>query len=55
MSLVHLLEKLRKVDEITLMELLEISSSELVDAFVDKIVEREEHLYGQVGEDETDE
>lgn len=33
----ELYEELRKMDEITLMELLEITSEELVDAFIDKI------------------
>lgn len=33
----ELYDELRKLDEITLMELLEITSEELVDAFLDKI------------------
>ena len=48
-----LLERLKKVDEITLLELLEITSEELVDAFLDKIKEKEDWLYEQI-EPETD-
>ena len=46
-----LLEKLRKTDEVLLLELLEITSEELVDAFYDKIQERYSYLERQV-EDE---
>ena len=44
MNQVELLEELRKLDEITLMELLEINSDNLVDAFLDKIDERKEYI-----------
>ena len=40
MTLHDLTEKLKKVEEVTLMEILEISSEELVDRFVDKIEEK---------------
>jgi hypothetical protein len=33
----ELIEELRRVDEVTLLELLGITSDELVDAFLDKI------------------
>ena len=47
----ELLEKLKGVDEVTLLELLEINSSELVDMFLDRIEEKIDYLYGQVGEE----
>ena len=47
----ELLEKLKEVDEVTLLELLEINSTELVDAFLDKIEDKIDYLYGQVGEE----
>jgi len=43
----ELLEKLRGLDEITLLELLEITSEELVDAFIDKIEDNLPKLYDQ--------
>lgn len=49
MSRLH--EKLKKLDETLLLELLEISSEDLVDAFLDKIRERENYIYGQLEED----
>ncbi len=44
MDKAELLEKLRKLDEVLLLELLEITSEELVDAFPDKIEENETRL-----------
>ncbi len=44
MDKAELLEKLRKLDEVLLLELLEITSEELVDAFLDKIEENETRL-----------
>lgn len=49
-SKLELLEILRSLDEITLLELLNINSTELVDAFLDKIDDRIEYLYQQVEE-----
>lgn len=40
MTLHDLAEKLKKVEEVTLMESLEISSEELVDRFLDRIEEK---------------
>jgi hypothetical protein len=51
MNKIELLEKLRRTDEVTLMELLEINATELVDAFLDKIEDKLDYLYEQVGED----
>jgi hypothetical protein len=44
MNLHDLLEELRKVDEITLMELLGVTSDDLVDAFFEKVDEEQERL-----------
>lgn len=40
----ELLEQLRELDEITLIELLGISSEEIVDAFLEQIEDNEERL-----------
>ena len=40
----ELLEKLKDIDEITLMELLEINSEELVDRFEDRIEDKMDSL-----------
>ena len=44
MDKIELIEELRKIDEITLLELLNISSEDLVDAFLDKINENQGKL-----------
>lgn len=45
-------EKLLELDEITLMELLQVTSEDLVDNFDDKIIENYPFIYRQVtGED----
>ena len=53
MNRAELLEKLKKIDEVSLLELLEITSEQLVDAFLDIIDDKEEYLHGQVGEEEA--
>lgn len=50
-----LLEALKLLDEVTLLEMLDIRSHELVEAFTDKIVEKEEWLYGEVFSEEDSE
>lgn len=40
----ELLDKLRKLDEVTLLELLELTSDDIVDAFLDKVAERETYI-----------
>ena len=47
----ELLEKLRKLDEVSLLELLEITSEELVDRFMDKIEDSLHKLYDKALED----
>lgn len=44
----ELLEKLRSLDEVTLLELLDLNSSEIVDAFLDKIEDNLSFIYSQV-------
>lgn len=51
MDKIELLEKLRNVDEVTLMEVLGITSDDLVDAFLDKINAKLTWLYKQFNED----
>ena len=46
----ELIERLKTIDEVTLLELLEINSEEIVDAFNEKINDRIEYLYKQVQE-----
>lgn len=50
----EVLNQLRRLDEITLMELLEITSDDLVDAFLDKIEENKTRIYKFVN-DESEE
>ncbi len=40
----ELFEELRKLDEVLLLELLNLTSEELVDAFHDRILEKEGYL-----------
>ena len=55
----ELKERLKTLDEISLMEILEISSEDLVDRFDDKIEEKYDFLQSEfqseAGEDETEE
>ena len=41
----ELIERLKKEDEWTLLELLDVTSEDLVDAFLEKINERFEYVY----------
>lgn len=54
LTLPDLYDKLKQVDEITLLERLEIYSDEIVDRFTDKIEEKYEQLIGDF-EEEDDE
>jgi nucleoid DNA-binding protein len=47
---IELIEVLKKTDEVSLLELLEITSEDIVDAFLDKINDRIEYLYSQIQE-----
>jgi hypothetical protein len=44
LTLNELCERLKHIDEISLMEVLEINSDEIVDRFIDKIEERMDDL-----------
>jgi hypothetical protein len=46
----ELKEKLSRVDELTLLELLEKDSSHLVEVFEETIIQRFEELEGEVGD-----
>jgi hypothetical protein len=48
MNKVELIERLRQLDEVLLIELLEITSTEIIDAFLDKIDEREAHIRHEI-------
>jgi hypothetical protein len=48
----ELLEYLRTLDEVTLVEILEISSKDLVDSFLDKIEDNQEKLYALIREED---
>ena len=51
MTFPELLERLKKEDEVYLLELINISSDELVDAFEDKIEDRKAYIKQQLAED----
>lgn len=48
MNKIELIQELKHLDEVTLLELLEINSEDLVDAFLDKIDERIEYIYKEL-------
>ena len=48
-------DRLKKLDETTLLEILEISSEEIVDRFDDKIDEREEYFISDLDEETWEE
>ena len=44
----HVLDQLRSLDEVSLMELLEVTSEDLVDAFIDRIEDNLSFIYSQL-------
>lgn len=44
LTLVEVIERLKRLDEITLLEVLEISTEDLLDRFIDKVEERFDEL-----------
>lgn len=46
----ELIEQLRKIDEITLLELLNLTSDDLIDAFLDRIQDNEDKLQEYIHE-----
>jgi len=58
LTLLELQERLKRLDELSLLELLNITSEELVEMFVDRIEDNFDRLMDEVdydGEDEDDE
>lgn len=53
MNKMDLLQRLRDTEETLLLELLEITSDELVDRFLDKIEDKFEYINGQYEEENT--
>lgn len=54
LTLTDLQEKLKSVDEISLMEILDISSEDLVQRFLDRIEERYDDLSEDFSEEDCD-
>lgn len=50
MNRIELIQKLRSVEETLLLELLEITSDEIVDRFIDKIVDNELRIRKEIEE-----
>lgn len=48
----EVVEQLRQLDEVTLLEILEVTSEELVDVFLDKIDDKLEYLQQQLSIDD---
>lgn len=58
LTLQELQDRLKRFDEITLLELLDVTSEELVEAFIDRIEDNFDRLLNEVeydGEEELDE
>lgn len=55
-----LIERLKQFDEVSLLELLDITSEEIIERFRDVIIQRRDYLFGEIEEmseewmDETD-
>jgi hypothetical protein len=52
MDKAELLEELRKLDEVTLIELLGVNSTSIVDAFLDIIDDNIEYLHQAISEEQ---
>lgn len=50
LTLNELQERLKQIDEVTLMELLEITSEDITEKFLDKIEDRYDYLIGEITE-----
>lgn len=48
MDKAELLEQLKQIDEVLLLELLELTSEDIVDAFLDRIIERETYIRHEI-------
>ena len=54
LTILDIKEKLKLLDEITLLEMLNISSEELVDRFSDLIEDNADHLEEEIKDDENE-
>jgi len=54
LTLTDVFEKLKRLDELTLLEILEISSEEIVDRFQDLIEDKYDQLSEELDEEEED-
>ena len=54
LTLEEVKEKLKQLDETTLLEILEINSEEIVERFSDKIEDREDYFITDLEEEEWD-
>jgi hypothetical protein len=52
MNKLELLEQLKKLDEVALLELLELTSEDIIDAFYDKVYDNIDRMYQYIGEQE---
>ena len=50
----ELIERLKKIDEVSLMEILDINSEDIVDRFSDKIEDKIEELIEDLEDEEQD-
>lgn len=50
MNHLELLEVLRQMDEVALLELLELTSTDIVDNFQDRIIEKNEYIRKEIQE-----
>lgn len=55
LTLIDLMDRLKKVDEISLLEVLDISSEDIIDRFSDKIEDRFDYLVGEFQDDSIEE
>lgn len=51
LTLLDIKEKLKKVDEVSLLEILEITSEDLVETFIDRIIDKADELEGELDDD----
>lgn len=54
LTLLDIKDKLKLLDEITVLEILNISTEELIDRFMDKIEDKADELEGELEEDEDE-
>lgn len=51
----ELLERLKKIDEVSLLEVLQLTSGDIVDRFEDRISDNYDYLIGELDDEEEDE